>query len=815
MPTTIQPSFTGGELAPSLYSRVDLARYATGLRTCRNFVVQRHGGVANRPGTRFIGEAKDSARRHRLVPFVFSADQAYVLEFGHNTLRFIRDGAYLTAVGAATWLVGTTYNVDQYVTHLGVLYRSLQNGNTGNTPASSPLFWQVWAATTPIELATVYTESDLPRLAWAQSADVMTLVHPGRSPQELQRFSDTDWRFGQAFGTVGPAIPGTITPTAFDASTPTKAHQYFVATVDASGVESISPFTGGSYPSVTCNLQTDKPVTVTWSAVAGASRYNIYRGRNGVLGYIGSSETTSFLDENIVPDYSDGPRLPGSVSPLFTTPAAIAYFQQRLMYGGPPASPQTIFGTRVGDFGDIATQQQNIRDDDPVEYTIAAQQVNQIRHLVPLQNLVVLTDGGEFLVRGTNDGILTPSSVLISPQGYRGSSWARPVVVGNAVLFVQRDGSKLRDLFYRFETDGFDGADLTVFSSHLVDGRTLDEVAYQQSPNSCVWAVRDDGVLLGLTYMRDQEVVAWHRHDTDGAVESITCIPEGREDAVYLVVRRTIAGATRRYVERMQARVTSPVRDAWFVDSGLAFDGAANLPHPTITITGGVTWAAGETLTVTGSATGWASTDVGDVIVLRDAAGVPRCRLTIVGFTSSSVVTVQPDRTVPADVRGVATGVYAMARDTFAGLGHLEGKTLAILADGNVAPSAVVTGGQVTLATPAVRVIAGLPYTAEIETLDLQIPNAGVMRDRPKVVPRVTVYVQSSRGWSVGTVPGDVLEVKERATEGYDDPILPYTDAREVRTPGTWEYPGRVIVRQTNPLPCTVLAIMPDVTVGG
>ncbi len=178
-----------------------------------------------------------------------------------------------------------------------------------------------------------------------------------------------------------------------------------------------------------------------------------------------------------------------------------------------------------------------LRDDDAVTFTIAASQVNEVRHLVPLSDMIILTSGGEWLLTA-NDGVITPSSIQVKPQGYRGSSDAPPIVVGNTIIHIQSKGAIIRDLAFALESDSYTGNDLTVLASHLFAGKTVKEWAYSQAPHSIVWVVLSDGTLAALTYMREHEVWGWSRHDTDGTFESVCTIAEGDEDATYFVVKR-------------------------------------------------------------------------------------------------------------------------------------------------------------------------------------------------------------------------------------------------------------------------------------
>jgi hypothetical protein len=350
---------------------------------------------------------------------------------------------------------------------------------------------------------------------------------------------------------------------------------------------------------------------------------------------------------------------------------------------------------------------------------------------VALADLLVQTSGGEFKVTGggENDAI-TPSAVVVRPQGYRGCSHVPPLIIGETALFVQQKGSIVRDIGYSLDTDGYTGNDLSVLSNHLFEGLTLDEWAYAQAPHSIVWAVRSDGVLLSLTYMREHQVWAWCQHDTEGLYESVCSVSEGTEDAVYVAVNRTIGGVTRRYVERFQSRIVNDVRDAFFVDCGLSYDG---------------------------------------------------------GYAVTSI----------------------------SGLDHLEGETVAILADGSVSASQAVYLGAITLPAAASVVHVGLPYSSEIKTLDFDLQQARAPANARRRVTEVVVKVERSRGLWVGPNADNVIEVKQRDVEPYGDPIELFTADIKIAIPPSWGRSGSIVLQQLDPLPLTILAVLPEVDIGG
>jgi hypothetical protein len=169
------------------------------------------------------------------------------------------------------------------------------------------------------------------------------------------------------------------------------------------------------------------------------------------------------------------------------------------------------------------------------------------------------------------DQVLTPSTVGVRPQSYNGASYVPPVIIDDTAVYVQEKGTKLRDL--NFNGDKYAGNDLSIMSEHLFKNHTVVEMTYADEPYGVIWCVRDDGVLLGLTYQREHQVWAWHQHTTEGTYESIATITEDGRDAVYVVVNRTINGLAVRYVERIEPRFDDESANVFAVDSGLSYDG--------------------------------------------------------------------------------------------------------------------------------------------------------------------------------------------------------------------------------------------------
>lgn len=835
--SAIQASFTGGELSPSLYGRVDLAKYQTSLKTCRNFVAMLYGGVRNRAGTKYIAEACDSSYRSRLIPFAFSTEQTYVLEFSEYKMRVFKDGGL-------------------------VVYSS--GANAGD----------------PFELVTPYPASVLRDIKYTQSADVMTLVHPDYPPQSLSRTDHDAWTIEDFEHESGPfqdvnvdesetiyanASTGTVTITTnfnvFDSSyvgsflylemapnqsveaweTSKKTENGDIIRANGRYYQATSSDPGGGVARITGTLRPSHLEGKEWDGT-GNEEGAVYRAPGSSTNadaYVGVEweylhsgfgvvQITAVTNATTA-TATVTKRLPaevvGSGNATYRWafeawgntqgyPSCVTYYQQRMVFANTPAQPQTVWMSRTSAFPDFATSNPTV-DDDAITFTIASRQVNAIRHMISIDKLILLTSGGEWIVSGAETDAITPASVSTKIQGYRGSSQVPPIVIGNTALYLQDKGQTVRDLGYEFASDSYTGNDLTILASHLVQGKQIVEWSYQQVPFSCVWSIRDDGTLLGMTYMREQQVIGWHPHDTDGEFESVCTISEGTEDAVYVLVKRVIDGATVRYVERFQTRYLDDIKDAFFVDAGLTYDGR-NTSATTMTLTTDDDWAfnGGSTFTLTASASYFAAGDVGSEIHLTDDDG-RILRLAIAAYTSATVVTVTLNRDAPEELQDTATTSWAHARKSFSGADHLEGKTLNVLTDGHVHPQVTIDSGEFELDYCATVVHAGLPIESDFETLDMSNPQGETVRDKKKIIPVVRMLLEESRGIFAGKDADNLLEFKQRSSENYDDPITLLTGLAEVRVIANWNTNGRVFVRQSDPLPLSILAAIPEVTVGG
>lgn len=538
---TLQRSFAGGEVTPEFFGRIDDVKYATGAAKVRNFITLPHGPATNRPGFAFVRAVKTSAKRTRLIPFSYSTTQTMVLEFGDGYIRFHTQGGTLLSAGV------------------------------------------------PYEVTTPYAEADLFDLHYVQSADVLTLVHPNYEPRELRRLAATNWTLTTISFAPELSAPGSPTATA-TVGTGTTTYKYKVTAVSSTGLdESLASAEASCTNDL---LTTGNYNTVTWSSVSGAARYNVYKEASGLFGYIGQADGTSFVDDNIAADFSKTP--PVSNNPFSGSgnyPGAVSYFEQRRVFAGTTNKPQNIWFTRSGTESNLSYSIPT-RDDDAIQFRVAAREANTIRHLVPLGDLVMLTGSAEWRITSVNSDVLTPTTTSVRTQAYVGANNVQPVIVNNNLIYAAARGGHVREMAYNYAAAGFVTGDLSLRAPHLFDGLNIVDAALTKSPTPIVWMVSSSGKLLGFTYVPEQQVGAWHQHDTDGTFESIAVVAEGDEDALYAVVKRNINGSDVRYVERMASRLFTDAEDAFFVDAGATYSGS-----PATTISG-LSHLEGETVSI-------------------------------------------------------------------------------------------------------------------------------------------------------------------------------------------------------------------------
>lgn len=867
-----QRAFNGGEVSPSMFARIDDGKYQTGMALCKNFLIEPQGPIVMRPGFKYVNHTKHAGKKARLIPFNFSISQTMVLELGERYVRFHTQGQTVL-------------------------------GNNGQ----------------PYEIETPYIEADLFDIHYVQSADVMTLVHPNYPPKELRRYGATDWRlvdikFGSSLSApTGLSASQTINK---DVTNPTDYKRtYAVTALLADGTEESvrsSPVT------IDCNPYGDGSYnTIKWNAVAGAGLYRVYRDQGGVWAYVGQTDTTQIIDENITPDasitpphYDDalysskgitsvrvnnggsgyvpakyitdfvnvceydwgdgykqqstgfpvniqskanltweiedpnghgsgadiglitgetyaatgGPASGGRTAcvtgieirsrgigydnpklvikchnrhwqlatlyrfPLTTShdvpkivvtdstgygadlvpviengqvvsvtirsggqnysspnlsvvsstgggaslsanvgkapdyPGAVSYFEQRRWFGGTQNRPNNLWATRPGTEADMSFSMPS-QSDDRIAVRVAAREANRILHIVPLAQLMLMTGAAEWRVSPLNSDAITPESMSVRPQSYVGASNVQPLVVGSSMIYGAGRGGHLRELGYNYEAGGYISGDVCLRAPHLFDNLTIVDLAYSKAPSPVVWAVSSSGKMVAMAYVPEQQVGGFSTIETKGSIESACVVAEGDEDIVYVEVMRTVNGQAVRFVERMNERQYTDLKECVYVDCAGTYRGEAKKE-----ITG-LTW--------------------------------------------------------------------------------LEGETVSILADGAVEPQQVVKDGKITLTYPAGIVHVGLPFIADMKTL----PAAMALQDgsygsgHKKNVREVFFRVVNSSGTQAGPSFDKLSEYPSRSTEFAGNVPDPITDEIGFQIQPQWSQSGQVCVRQKYPLPLRIVSM--------
>jgi len=728
-------NFTAGELSPRLDGRNDLAKYSAGCATVENMVIYPHGAAARRPGTQYVASVKTPAAKTRLIPFEFSTEQTYILEFGNQYIRFYRNNGQIESGGS------------------------------------------------PYEISTPYLTAELFDIKFAQSADVMYLTHPNHQTRKLSRTGHTSWTLAAVEFTNGPYLDTNTTATTMTTSAHTVGTGRTLTASAVTGINSGSGF-----------LTTD------------VGRQIRFRDGYGII--TAFTSTTVVTIEILIDMGSSSASTDWSLGSFSTTtgfPSCVSFFEQRLVFAASINNPQTVYFSKSGDYENMdANIGGTVADDDAIIYTIASNQVNAIRFLTSARTLIIGTAGGEFVVSGGGDNSpITPTNIMIKKQSNHGAANVDAISVGNATLFLQRAKRKIRELAYNFDVDGYIAPDLTILAEHITEGNVV-EMAYQEEPLAIIWCVRGDGQLIALTYQREQEVVAWHRHiiggvfgTGDAVVESVAVIPtDDSEYELYMIVKRTINGATTRYVEYLHTFNFDQTDNTSFnyLDSQL------DLSKSQTTLTAGI--SATDTTIPVASISGLSASGkikIGGEIISYAAIS----SLDLTGCTRGQNITTATSHTSGDTVKEVV--------NIIAGLDHLEGQTVSILVDGATHPTKVVASNQITLDRFGTDVKVGLQYTSILKTMRIDAGSQdGTSQGKTKRIYEVTARLFETVGVEVGPDLNNMERIPFRTSaDPMDQGIPPFTGDKEVEFRGNYDTDGFMMVRQTQPLPLTLLSLYP------
>ena len=663
----ILTNFTSGELSPRLNGRIDMDKYYNGASLINNFIVLMHGGLTKRPGTRFIREIKTSTGSNsgaRLIPFVFSKTQAYVLEFGHNYIRFYKDEGIIVSGG-----------------------------------------------TTPYEISTTYTAAQVNEIEFVQSADVLYLVHESHPPRKLSRTGHTAWTISDVDFVDGPYNNTNITST----------------TVYASGT------TGSVTVTASSSIFTANDVG-RWIRMKSPDKW----GAAEITGYSSGTQVTATVhaDFEIENSGSGNATKDWRLGAFYTGnyPTKVTFFEERLFYANTSTHPNTVWGSSTSDFDTYSPTDRDatVNADNSLTFTLSTDQVNQITGMYGGRYLHLFTKDGTFnLSSGSATQGLTATTVQVVNETKDGAADKRVIPASKSTLYIGKNKKRLREFAYNIDYDSFTSPDMSVLSEHLGFGN-FEEAYFQTYPNMVLWIRRGDGKLIGFTYYRAQEVLAWHQHTiagTNAKVKSLAVIPGVGDaaDTLYMIVERTINGATKQYVEFMEQEYREAngdtKDDAFFLDSALTYSG-------------------GSTSTITG-------------------------------------------------------------------LDHLEGQTVTVLNNGAVESTKTVSSGSITLTNATTKCHVGLAYNAELESVNVEPKSQyGTTQGKRGRIDKAIFRVFETVGLKAGPTSTNVDVVPFRTTTSTMSATTPKTGDYTFLMPATYSTENKLYVKSDTPHPCTISAIM-------
>ena len=758
-------SFVSGELGAKLDGRTDFAKYATGAKTLENFLIHPQGSATRRVGTKFIAEVKTSSKKTRLIPFEFSTVQTYILEFGDQYMRVYKDQGQVLDSGSA------------------------------------------------FEISTPYLEAELFDLKFAQSADVMYITHPNHEVEKLSRTGHTNWTLTDVDFTDGPYLSTNSTTTTL---TPASAAVGTSVNFTASAVTGINNGDGFQTTDVGRLISFNSGI----AKITGRTNTTV----------VVCTILTAFANTDAKTDWKLG-----AFSDTTGHPSCVSFFEQRLVFAGTTNEPQTLYFSKSGDYENMTA---GTNADDAMIYTIASNQVNRIRYLKAQRTLIVGTTGGEFTVSADGtDAAITPSNIVIKKQSSYGTANVDAIPAGNAVLFLQKAKRKIRELSYNFDTDGYVAPDLTILND-IVTKSGINEMSYQQEPDSILWCVRDDGVLAGLTYQRSENVIAWHRHILGGkfgeatiTVTDFANIADGtkivftKSDGTTTTFTSATSATSGKFHSTSSNNQTATNLKT-LIDADADF--TATVSTNTVTIKETTPQASGFLTISSGDTTRLASTDEAHAVV-ESAASISGTltedefyvivKRTINGSTKRFVevfANFDFDENDATDFKFLDSHLIydGSATSTLSGLSHLEGQTVSVLADGSTHATKIVSSGSISLDRSTTKAVVGLAYDSVLQTMRIEGGAAeGTSQGKTKRISKVVLRLFETVGVKVGPTLAKLETVPFRTTSS--DLSAPVNTLlagdREIEFRDDYNSDGFIFIKQDQPLPLSVLAIYPTV----
>ena len=898
--STIITNFRAGEISPKLEGRIDLQKYNEAAQTVNNMMGFPSGGVTRRPGSFFAGRSKDGGKV-RLINFEFSDEQAYVLEFGATYIRFYKDGGILTEattnITAITKANPAVVTANSHglsdgdrvfiksvagMTEVNNLEFTVANKTTNTFELSginSSAFTTYTSGGTVgkiVEVTTTYSVTDIFEITHAQSADVLFLAHKSHEPAKLTRTTATSFTLADIDFTDGPYLDENITDTTLFSSANTGSVT-ITASADlfsASDVGRLIRFREvievehDAWAASTSYAQNDlvrqgdnvykktnsgsqssgtsPPVHLSGSETYGSITWEFQHSGSGfvkITGFTSATEVTAlFKNEDGV--------LPASVvgSSNTTTkwslgafggdqgfPKAVGFYEQRLYFAGTTGQPQTIFGSVSADFENHTP---GTLDDSAVNFTIASDKVNVIRHLLPARFLQILTTSSEFtLSGGTGSTPVSPTNVNVLRETTFGCSQVRPVRAGNSTILIQKGQEKVKEITFNLDTDGLLGIDLTILAEHITKGGLTDMV-WQQEPELILWFVHTDGRLIGLTYDRANNAVGWHDHTIGGtSAHATVTVSDFANIAVGTTLTFTKSDGTTVTFTSEAAGSSAPssllgfrpntsndvTADNIFTAINAHSDFTVENPAAAVVTIKETSPTAGGLLSVKSSDTTRLTTTNQAAAIVESISAIPSgsedqvymsVKREINGSTVRHIEFLKPIEFGEdvADAFFLDSGLTydSTATTSITSLNHLEGEIVSVLADGSTHPDKTVTNGAITLDRSSSKVHIGFGYRSTIETLRLEAgAEDGVAQGKIKRIHGVTARFFNTVGAELGPSVTELDRLPFRDSSMAMDEAVPlFNGDKEISFPSGYDNDAKVVIRQSQPLPMTVLAIM-------
>ena len=849
-------NFTAGELSPRLEGRTDVSKYFNGCKKLQNFLIHPHGGASRRPGTKYVNTVKASANFTRLIPFEFNVEQAYILEFGNQYFRIHKDGGTVVDGSSNAIEVSTVYLTAQvadikFTQSADVMYLTHPLHPVQKITRTSHTAWtisEVAFLRGPMQDPNI-TDTTLTANGRTGSGKTITASASTFVSTDVGRLLKLHDGFAKVTGfTSATVVTATVQENAEGRSELMPAYvastiAFYEGDPSSTGLEHNDRITDTTGSFITQGFKVGQKATITG---AGTSGNNI---TSGLIVQV-SADTILFSPSVDLVNEAAGQAITlngdltaddnfslGAFSTTTGHPAAVTFYEQRLVFGNTNAQPQTLFFSVGGSFEDFAD---GIDADDALTYTIGSNQVNVIRYLASGRVLIVGTSGGEFAVSASGSSVpLSPTNAQIKRQANYGSANIQPIQVGNVTMFVQRASRKIRELVYNFDTDSYQAPDLTVLAEHITDTGITD-VAFQQEPDNIVWCVLTNGNLVGMTYRREEEVVGWHEHIVGGRFgECTVTVSDYANIAVGTTLTFTKSDGSTVTFTSEAAGGTSPASATGFRPNTNNNTTADNIftainAHADFTVANPSAAIVVITETIH-SSTGFLSclsSDTTRLETANESQAVVESIAVVPGDLNEDSLYMIVKRTVNGatvrfieyfsafdfgndieDAFFVDSGLTysGSAATSISGLNHLEGQTVSILANGATHPDKVVASGAISLDRSVTKAHIGLAYNSILQTMRVDAGGAeGTAQGKIKRIHDITLRLFNTAGISVGSSETEIDRIPFRSSANVMGSALPmFTGDKEVEFRGGFDNDGFIVIKQNQPLPATILAIFP------